>query len=89
MAILWDPEKARSNFAKHGVTFDEAETIFYDPLSKMFDDPDHSVGEQRFVMVGYSSSGRLVVVSHTEHGGDIRIINARLADARERKRHES
>lgn len=64
-------------------------TVFYDPLSATFDDPDHSVDEQRLITVGYSSRGRLLVVSHTERGKAIRIINARLATTQERKRHES
>ncbi|HHT9104750.1 MAG TPA: BrnT family toxin [Candidatus Wujingus californicus] len=64
-------------------------TVFYDPLSATFDDPDHSVGEQRSITVGYSSRGRLLVVSHTERGKTLRIISARLATTQERKRHES
>ena len=64
-------------------------TVFYDPLSATFDDPDHSVNEQRLITVGYSSRGRLLVVSHTERGKDVRIISARLATTQERKRHES
>ena len=61
-------QKAQSNFRKHRVSFDEAVTVFYDPLSATVDDPDHSVGEHRFVTIGYSSRGRLLVVSHTERG---------------------
>ncbi len=63
--------------------------MFYDPLSATFDDPDHSVGEARFITVGYSSRERLLVVSHAERGGTIRIISARRANARERKHHET
>jgi uncharacterized DUF497 family protein len=89
MQFEWDPEKAVENLRKHGVSFEEAETVFQDPLSATFDDPDHSVGEHRFVTVGYSSAGRLVVVSHTEYGETIRIISARRATAHERERHET
>lgn len=85
----WDLEKARQNAKKHGVYFDEAATVFYDPLSATFDDPDHSKGEQRFVTVGVSSQGRLLVVAHTERGNAVRIINARPVTAHERKKHES
>jgi uncharacterized protein len=89
MRFEWDREKARRNLRKHGVSFDEAVTIFYDPLSATFDDPDHSTGEQKFITVGHSSRGRLLVASHTERGGAVRIISARVATAGERKRHES
>lgn len=89
MEFEWDRRKAAANLKKHGVPFDEAVTAFYDPLSATFDDPDHSVGERRFVTVGYSSRGRLLIVSHTERRNVIRIINARRATAHERKRHET
>lgn len=64
-------------------------TVFYDPLSATFDDPDHSVDEQRLITVGDSSRGHLLVVSHTERGKAVRIISDRLATTQERKRHES
>lgn len=89
MEFEWDREKAKKNNRKHRVSFDEAMTVFYDPLSATFDDPDHSVDEQRLITVGYSSRGRLLVVSHTERGKAVRIICARLATTQERKRHES
>lgn len=89
MQFEWDPDKARRNFKKHEVTFDEAVTVFYDPLSATFDDPDHSVGERRLVTIGFSAQGRLMAVCHTERGSAVRIISARLATARERKRHEA
>jgi uncharacterized DUF497 family protein len=85
----WDPEKAKRNLKKHGVSFDEAVTVFYDPLSATFDDPDQSEGEQRLITVGFSSQPRLLVVGHTDRGNAVRIINARLATAHERKKHES
>ncbi|MBE7446399.1 MAG: BrnT family toxin [Planctomycetia bacterium] len=89
MQFEWDREKAKKNYRKHKVSFDEAMAVFYDPLSATFDDPNHSVDEQRLITVGYSSRRRLLVVSHTERGKAIRIINARLATTQERKRHES
>lgn len=88
MQFEWDRDKAKRNLRKHKVSFDEAATVFYDPLSATFDDPDHSVDEQRFITIGYSSHGRLLVVSHTERGSTLRIISARLATPPERKRHE-
>jgi uncharacterized DUF497 family protein len=70
------------------VSFDEAVTTFYDPLSATVDDPDHSGDEQRYITIGFSSQGRLLVVGHTERGEIVRIISARPATAHERKRHE-
>ena len=84
----WDHEKAKRNYKKHGVNFEEAATVFYDSLSATFDDPHHSVGEQRLITIGFSSRGRLLVVSHTDRGETIRIISVRPATAQERKRHE-
>jgi len=89
MHFEWDRVKAERNRRKHAVTFDEAVTVFHDPLSASFDDPDHSAGERRFITIGYSSHDRLLVVSHVEAGETIRIISARLAGASERKRHET
>jgi len=89
MEFEWDRDKAAQNLEKHEVSFDEAVTVFHDPLAATFDDPDHSAGEQRFVTVGYSSRNRLIVVAHTERGETIRIISARLATPQERKRHET
>ncbi len=88
MQFEWHPEKAKRNYKKHRVSFEEAVTVFYDPLSATFDDPDHSAGEQRFISIGFSSHGRLLVVSYTERGKTLRIISARLATAHERKKHE-
>ena len=84
----WDGQKAEENRKKHGVSFDEAVTVFYDPLSATFDDPDHSEDEDRLVTVGYSVRGWLLVVCHVERGVVTRLINARRATASERKRHE-
>lgn len=89
MRFEWDSEKAEENRQKHGVSFEEARTVFHDPLAVTFEDTDHSTTEARFLTVGYSSRERLLVVSHAEHGETIRIISARLATAHERKRHET
>lgn len=88
MQFEWDPAKAAENLAKHGVSFEEAATVFRDALSATGPDPDHSVGEERFITFGFSTSGRLLVVAHTEHGDIIRIISARLATAGERTIYE-
>ena len=88
MQFEWNREKEKRNIRKHGVSFDEAVTVFYDSLSATFDDPDHSIGEYRLITIGFSSHERLLVVSHTERGNEIRIISARPATAQERKRHE-
>ena len=89
MQFEWNKEKAKKNLKKHRVSFEEALTVFYDPLSATFDDPDHSIDEVRFITIGYSSRGNLLVVSHTEQGKTIRIISAKSANAHERKKHES
>ena len=88
MRFEWRSEKAAENLKKHGVSFEEAVTVFYDPLAATFDDPDHSLGERRFITVGYSSRGRLLIVCHTERKGALRLISARRATAREGTRHE-
>jgi uncharacterized DUF497 family protein len=88
MRFEWDGSKAASNVKKHRVSFDEAVTVFYDPLAATFVDPDHSQNEDRFVTVGHSAQGRLLVVCHAERGGSVRLISARRATPRERKRHE-
>lgn len=87
MQFEWDKEKAKKNLKKHTVPFEEAMTVFYDPLSATFD--DHSDDEERLITIGYSSRSRLLVVSHTEREKIIRIINARSATTQERKRHEN
>jgi hypothetical protein len=84
----WDRKKASANVEKHGVTFDEAVTVFRDPLAATFDDPAHSRGERRFITIGYSGQGRLLVVCHTERRNAVRVISARRATPHERKRHE-
>ncbi len=88
MQFEWNREKAKKNLTKHKVSFEEAMTVFYDPLSATFEDPEHSINEQRLITMGYSSKNRLLVVAHMEKGKTIRVINARPATAHERKRHE-
>jgi uncharacterized DUF497 family protein len=83
----WDPRKAAANERKHRVSFDEAMTVFADWESITIPDPDHSEGEERFLIVGSSSRGRVLVVSHAERGENVRIISARRADAHERRKH--
>lgn len=85
----WDKEKALQNFKKHGVTFEEAATAFYDTLSITIADKDHSEGEARFILLGLSNLSRLLVVSHSDRGSLIRIISARPATGKERKYYES
>jgi uncharacterized DUF497 family protein len=89
MKFEWDKNKAASNEQKHGVSFQEATTVFGDPLAGTFPDFDHSIGESRFITVGLSSAGRVLVVSHTENSTQIRIISARPATNHERKKYES
>jgi uncharacterized DUF497 family protein len=84
----WDPHKSESNIKKHGVPFEEASTIFRDPLSLTIDDPLHSMDEARMVQIGVSYKNRLLVVVHTERKDDIRIITARKATGKERFRYE-
>ena len=88
MQFEWDSAKAVENLTTHGVSFQEAATVFRDPLSATGADPDHSIGEERFITFGVSTSGRLLVVAHTEDGDTIRIITARPATAAERKIYE-
>ena len=88
MYFEWDPGKAGKNLRKHGVTFEEASSVFYDSLAITGADPDHSEGEERMVTFGLSSSGRLLVVSHTERSDAIRIISARVATKHERHIYE-
>jgi uncharacterized DUF497 family protein len=86
----WDPGKAASNLAGHGVSFEEAATVFDDWLATTIHDPDHSDGgEERWLTTGLSSNGRLVIVWHTDRGDVVRIIGARLATPNERRTYES
>ncbi|MBW1782204.1 MAG: BrnT family toxin [Deltaproteobacteria bacterium] len=88
MRFEWDPKKAAPNVRKHGVTFQEAATVFGDPLAITFDDPDHSESEERYLTFGLSLQGRLIVISHTERGDRTRIISARLMGREERVIYE-
>ncbi len=85
----WDPQKAKTNFEKHGIIFDEASTVFKDTSSLTIEDPLHSYDEERLVLIGMSYKNRLLVVVHTEREESIRIISARKAVKRERKYYES
>ena len=80
----WDKAKAKSNIRKHGVSFEEAVTVFDDPASITVDDPDHSEDERRFVTIGFSDRVRLLVVCHCDRSNRIRIISSRTADRQER-----
>ena len=84
----WDPDKASRNRRVHGVTFGEASTVFGDPLSMTFHDRLHSVLEERFILIGRSANGRLLVVVHSEQGDVVRIISARRAQRREQNVYE-
>jgi uncharacterized DUF497 family protein len=88
MNFEWDAAKAARNIAKHGVSFQEAATVFGDPLAVTYFDPDHSAEEDRYLTFGHSSAGNLLVVSHTEREDRIRIMSARRATRRERKSYE-
>lgn len=88
MKIVWDPNKARSNLRKHRVSFEEAATALYDTMSVTGDDPDHSIGEFRYITFGMSVRGRLLVIAHTDASETIRIISARVASKGERKLYE-
>lgn len=84
----WNGKKAAENLKKHGVAFDEALTVFADPLARIFDNPDHSEDEPRELIIGHSATQRLLIVSFTERASRTRIIGAREATARERSHYE-
>jgi uncharacterized DUF497 family protein len=88
MRFEWDPRKAAANLKKHGITFQEAATVFGDPLAITFQDPDHSEGEERQMTFGVSLQKQLIVVSHTQRNDRTRIISARLMDRKERVIYE-
>jgi uncharacterized protein len=89
MKLEWDSKKAAENKRKHQVSFHEASTVFGDPLAITFSDPDHSEGEYRFLTYGVSRLNELLIVSHTEREGRVRIISARKATRRERRIYEN
>jgi len=88
MKFEWDENKAKSNLSKHQISFDEAKSIFDDPLYIDFYDPDHSDNEERYIIIGCSRKHRLLFVSYTERGTNIRLISAREATRREKKVYE-
>ncbi|MBG1265009.1 BrnT family toxin [Nostoc sp. WHI] len=88
MKFEWNQNKAASNFSKHRVSFEEAKTVFDDPLYVDFYDPDHSDDEERYLIVGESNQGRLLIVSYTERGNSIRLISAREVTRTEREVYE-
>lgn len=88
LAFEWDERKAKRNAGKHGVSFDEASTVFSDPLALTIYDPVHSNDEDRYITLGESQQGRLLVVVFTDRNERIRIISARVATRRERKEYE-
>ena len=88
MIYGWDPKRAKANQRKYGVSFEEAATVFLDPLAVTYPDPDHSGDEIREITIGHSAKRRVVFLSHTQRGDRIRIIGARKVTQRERKQYE-
>ncbi|MEK7446154.1 MAG: BrnT family toxin [candidate division NC10 bacterium] len=89
MDFEWDPGQALSNLAKHGVSFEEATSVFGDPLATTVSDPAHSIGEARFLTTGLSDQQRVVIVWHADRGDVVRIVGARQATPSERRTYES
>jgi uncharacterized DUF497 family protein len=89
MEFEWDAHKAVLNLKKHNVSFEEAATVFGDPLSITVPDPDHSLEEDRYILIGMSTNHRLLMVAHAERGDRIRIMSARELTRREREQYES
>ncbi|MBF2004032.1 MAG: BrnT family toxin [Chlorogloeopsis fritschii C42_A2020_084] len=88
MEFEWDQSKAAANLKKHGVSFEEAKTVFANPLAVIFDDEAHSIDEQREIIIGHSQRNRLLLIAFTERSGNVRIISARLATRQEREDYE-
>ncbi|MGZ8842307.1 MAG: BrnT family toxin [Pyrinomonadaceae bacterium] len=88
MKFEWDSRKARSNLRKHGVTFEEAASVFDDPLATYYGDPDHSIAERRYLAIGRSAKGRLIHIAFADQAGRIRIIQARKLTRNERQQYE-
>ena len=88
MEFEWNPDKADINLRKHNISFHEATSVFGDSLSVTFPDPDHSIGEERYVIIGMSELGKLLIVSHTDRENRIRIISARTANRQEKRFYE-
>lgn len=85
LEFSWDDRKAAANLKKHGIAFEEAATVFADPLARLYDDPDHSSDDRRFLLVGHSFAGRVRLVVHAENRDRIRIVSARRAKPSERE----
>jgi hypothetical protein len=88
LTFEWDEKKAKENIKKHRVSFEEAKTVFNDPLSVTIYDPDHSIDEYRYIDIGLSSKNRLIVVSYLEKGEKIRIVSSRKATKKEQRDYE-
>jgi uncharacterized DUF497 family protein len=88
MQFEWDQRKASANVRRHAVAFGEAIAVFFDPLARIFPDPDHSEAEARELIVGYDAAARLLIVSFVERSGNVRIISARRTTAKEAQAHE-
>ncbi len=88
LQFTWDPAKAAANLSKHGVSFEDAATVFRNPLAKVLPDPTHSEDEVRLLIIGHSAGGRLLLVVFTETADRLRVISARDASARERREYE-
>ena len=88
MELEWNPKKARTNLRKHRISFQEAATVFDDPLAMYYQDPDHSIVEQRYLAIGKSASGRLIHIAFADRAGRIRIIQARKLTKHERQQYE-
>lgn len=88
LVFEWDPNKAKSNLEKHGISFEEASSVFADFNSLTIDDPKHSIAEKRFITLGKSANGHRLVVVHTDRSSRIRIISARIASRKERNQYE-
>ena len=89
LEFSWNERKALQNLRRHGVRFEEAATVFVDPLARVYDDPDHSDTEARFLLVGHSLAGRMLLVVHAEKGDTIRVISARRTTSAERAEYEA
>ena len=89
LEFSWDERKAALNLRRHRISFEEAVTVFVDPVARLYDDPDHSEDEARFLLVGHSLRGRLLLVVHAEKDDTIRIISARKVSNLESERYES
>ncbi len=89
MNFKWNPQKAETNLKKHAISFEEAKTVFDDPLYVDFYDPDHSDNEHRYLIIGRSNKGELLIVSYTELNNTLRLISARKATRKEQKVYEN